>query len=167
MGVTASKVADAAVDECDVCATFDEAPRPLAAGTSLASASNERVQADLLSHFLVTPHSMDLFPRCPMAAPAPSKKPSEAWGASAALRITVPGTLRYLQTYGGGERTNKLWTICVQGVTFAFSFKGARPSMMGRRSGLARSIANRLREDGRRVGRATLIGRQNCLDAMP
>ena len=73
-GVTVLTVAGSGVGECDVRATFGEAPRLPLAGTSLASAFNEKVQADLLFlGSLIAIHSMDLFSRRPMLVFASQK----------------------------------------------------------------------------------------------
>ena len=80
----------------------DKAPHLPLAGTSLASASNEKVQVDLVRQDnLIAPHAMDLFRRRSMLVLVTPKNPLGRWDASAASRTTVFGEPRRLQMDSG------------------------------------------------------------------
>ena len=78
-GTRVLKVVDSLVNEGDVCAAFEKAPHLQVAGTSLASAFDEKVRVDLLplSNF-ITLHAMALFSRNSMLVLASSDNPLEA-----------------------------------------------------------------------------------------
>ena len=71
VGSNVLKVGDLVVSKCDVCVAFDKAPHLLAAGTSLASAFNGKVQVDLpFLGNLITLRAMDLCSRFSMLVTA-------------------------------------------------------------------------------------------------
>ena len=66
------------VDQCAVCSAVDEAPHLPTAGTSSASAFEEKAQADFLClDGNVTAHAMDLLSKLHPLALVSSKNPSE------------------------------------------------------------------------------------------
>ena len=77
---SASKPAPAAageeVNQCDFRQAFVRAPHLAVAGTPLVSASNEKVQGDLLFLYgVVTLRAMGLFSKCSLLVRAPSGDP--------------------------------------------------------------------------------------------
>ena len=94
---------DEVVGNCDVCRAFDSAPSIPVAGTSSVSASNEKLQIDLL--FLgdiIVLHVLDLLSRYSLLAPARSKNPEEVWDAFCNSWIAVFGKPRIIQMGEGG-----------------------------------------------------------------
>ena len=120
---------------CDAREAFDEVPRLPAAGTSVVSASNEKVQMGLLLlEKLIAPHAFVLFSRYSMLVLASSKNPSEVWGAFAASRITAVGKPRYMRMNSGGVWQDGVWADLRPGRSFRLlpQGKGAFPWMLER-----------------------------------
>ena len=68
------------LETCDVCRACDKAPHVPIAGTTTASAVNEKVQVDLLFlDDLLVVHAMDIFSKYSLLRPAQSENPQEVW----------------------------------------------------------------------------------------
>lgn len=115
---------------------------------------------------LATLHGMDLLSRYSMLVMAPPKNPSGVWDAYAAARITVFGRPACLQMHNGGESKNEAWLDfwSDRNIRHQFHRKGSNPWMLGRRSGLARGIYSRTKEDGRFAGEAVLNEIRYCVN---
>ena len=163
------RFADEVAEQCEVCRAFDKAPRIPIAGTSTASAFNEKLQIDLL--FLgdiIALRIMDMFSKYSLLIPARSKNPQEVRDAFCNSWLSVFGQPKGIQLdEGGGWKNEILLDLCSERrIKLQFQGVGAHPWILERRNGLARGNFNRIREDDRFTGRQILSEVQWRLNAL-
>ena len=116
---------DEILGQCEVCRTFDKAPRAPVAGAPTAPMFIERLLADLLPpDDLIALRAMDVFPEYSFLIPARTMYLQELWGIFCNSRIGVSGHPQSIQTGEGGDRRNEMWTDSCSGSRIKLQIQG-------------------------------------------